>query len=378
MKTDVRRVWCKQDVLYEALLGMARNLGPGARLPTVQVLSTSLRASPSTLSPVLDQLEQQGAIVRKHGHGIYVAPTIHQKNIGIIVGTDIFGPCYSPFWQLLLEAAKAEIAAREHRYHSYLDTPQGGSGMANHAHLMRDLRERRLHGLLLISAGSESEIRQLHDTGLPLVVIGQSRDQDVPCVVFDGECATRMALTDLLTTGARGICLFGYVGDTNASTFHQAATQLGATDRLAANWHIPLYSRRTQIRRPFHTREEWGYDLMRHVLSQPDHPDAFWIEDDTVTRGALMAVREAGLVVGRDLWIATTANKDSPILAAYETGLSLLEYDPAQTIRCGADILDQLMAGRRLSPGVVKVQPVLRKPTAIEADAPAAAPGATI
>lgn len=363
MNASTKRTWCKQDVLHEALLGMARNLGPERRMPTIQELCSSLRVSTSTLNPVLQQLETEGAIIRRHGHGIFVSPTIHQKTIGVVVGSDIYAPGFSPLWQLLIEAARAEANGREHRYQSYMDIPQGKEGFADHSHLMRDLREKRVHGVFLISARDAGEIESLKQTGLPLVIFGTKRGVTVPNVTLDDQAGARAGVAELAAAGARRFGYFGCIDPKTASSqnFVDAIQQLPAS---ASSELFPLYQPLPVRPKPDATREEWGFAQMRALLQSPKHPDGFWIEDDTITRGALMAIHQAGLQIGRDVWIATSAHKGSPVLAPYETELILVEFDPVVVVQTAFDILEQLMTGRRLANDTVLIAPVVRKPVA--------------
>jgi len=48
-------------------------LSPGAQLPSVRVLSSSLQVNPMTISKAFAQLELEGVLVRKRGVGMLVA-----------------------------------------------------------------------------------------------------------------------------------------------------------------------------------------------------------------------------------------------------------------------------------------------------------------
>ena len=167
-----RKAWTKQKPLGEALLALANDLGPNEKLPTVRKLCATFDVSTSTLDPVLRDLETRGVIVRQHGRGIFVAPTIAQKTIAVVFGGDIFSVSFSPFWSLLLQAVSRQAVARKHRPLAYLNIAQPGGGLGGHEQLVEDLASHRIHGMLLLAPDHRiDESAQFQAGGVPLVVL---------------------------------------------------------------------------------------------------------------------------------------------------------------------------------------------------------------
>jgi DNA-binding LacI/PurR family transcriptional regulator len=88
-------------------------------------------------------------------------------------------------------------------------------------------------------------------------------------------------------------------------------------------------------------------------------PDSLVSVDDTMTRGVITAFQEAGLQPGRDIQIATTTNKGSPVLESYASNLIQIEYDPAADVHAALDMLDVLMNGGKPPQNPVLIGPKL-------------------
>jgi DNA-binding LacI/PurR family transcriptional regulator len=114
---------------------------------------------------------------------------------------------------------------------------------------------------------------------------------------------------------------------------------------------------------PYGTREEFGAGAVERVWTPCAPPvDAILFNDDTIARGAVLALRRLGACPGRDVQIATAANKGSPVLEGMEDGLILLEIDPAEQTRAAIEMLTVLIAGGRPAERIRTLQPALRTP----------------
>ncbi len=110
--------------------------------------------------------------------------------------------------------------------------------------------------------------------------------------------------------------------------------------------------------------EEQGHQAMAALFAARQTgsaPDGLVITDDGMARGALTAARQMGLVVGRDIYIATQANKGSPVLKFCEEPMTLLEVDPIEIVEAMFAMLERLMER-----GAPPQQAVLIKPRRVE------------
>jgi DNA-binding LacI/PurR family transcriptional regulator len=106
------------------------------------------------------------------------------------------------------------------------------------------------------------------------------------------------------------------------------------------------------------TAQEQGYQALMSLFTGPyPRPDGLVILDDMMTRGALAAVRQLGLKLGKDLHIATHANKGSATLSDYRHELSLIEVDTSQLVNAMFASLEGLMAGHEPDEETVWINP---------------------
>ena len=349
----------RRAAVRDAVMAMARKRGPSQRMPTRRQLSEILRVSGSTLHPILKELERQQILVLKHGSGIFVSEEIRQKPIGVVFGGDIFSPGFSPFWGLLLQAVRQQAGRRELDPRAYLDISQDSRGLGGHSQLVEDLDARRRDGLLLFSPSyQDDETGQLRASGVPLVVLGGSgvgwRVTHHPVALF------RFAARELAVRGCRSVAMLGTGVLSNRDLLETELRTAGAEAVRLADWSYEAW--RPQLASE-PSRERFGYELVRRMIAaraEAPLPDSLLSADDTVTRGAIAALVEAGLHPGREIQIATGANKGSPVLDPYADDLVRIEYDPAEIVRAALDMLETLMDG-----GTPPVNPVLIEPRVV-------------
>jgi DNA-binding LacI/PurR family transcriptional regulator len=342
----------KTQILSERLLTMARELGPDAQLPTFRELCHSFKVSKATLDHALRELEERGAILRRHGSGIYVAATVGRKTIGVVLGTNIFNVGFSPFWMLLLQAARTQLRARRYRFHAYLDFPQGEDLLAAHEQLEADLKARRLDGMLLIAAPDAEARRWLAQWNLPMVAVPTSHDASAWSVTLEPMLAA--GVRELSRAGCRSIANLSLV---DSGEFAAALAQAGLEFRPDRLWT----AKGAGTKSGWKGFEDYGYRTVRECWnSVSPRVDGLVITDDVMARGALMALREAGVAVGRDLRIVVGANKGSLLLEPYARDLILFEYDPEELLAAAIAMLETLMSGGRPPVNPVRLAAVRR------------------
>jgi DNA-binding LacI/PurR family transcriptional regulator len=327
----------KTEVLSGRLLDLARQTGPDAKLPTFRELCRSFRVSKATLDHALRELEQRRVIVRRHGSGIYVSAALGRKTIAVVLGTNIFTVGFSPFWLLLLQAARSQLQARGYRFHAYLDFPQGEDLLAAHQQLEDDLAAGRLDGLLAIAPSSADEVRWLQQWRVPLVVLPTPMEPAAWCAGLAP--MVQAAVAELAGVGCRRLALLAIE---DRGRFAEALEEAGLEFRSERLWTPGGAG----YKGGWQGFEEFGYRTLQERWNAHAPPaDGLVIADDVMARGALMALREAGTAVGRELRIAVGANKGSPLLQPYEKGLILLEYDPGELLAAAIGMLESLMNG---------------------------------
>lgn len=158
---------------------------------------------------------------------------------------------------------------------------------------LRTIGERQVDGLLFIGSSPHADLSQLHDSGIPVVLLDRtSDDYAFPSVVVDNRAGARAGTEHLIRHGHRRVaCIAG-------------PTDIPAAEEREAGWRQALRAHRIARggvleRAPF-TREG-GYLAARRLLSLSERPTAIFASSDLQGIGALRACHEARLRVPTDI-----------------------------------------------------------------------------
>ena len=344
----------KREWIKESLRAQIRKVGPNGKLPKVVELCGLLGVAKVTLNSALDDLHAEGLILRKRGSGIYVSPRINQKNIALVFGSNIFAAGMSPIYSQLLQRCEQRAKSALENFSFFLDLPSVQADATEHPvhwDLVQAIQFGKLHGLLLISRGSAEEEQWLRSQTVPIVSL-DTHQSWAETVVLDYESLVRSGVGELARQGCRRIALIlphpmpdenSQTGwNANARAFKKALERhrLPYQPEWIWQWTLPPADARK-------TGEEWGRQAFLDLFSADllEAPDGVVIADDMITRGAMLAARQLGIVVGRDVKVASHANKGSLILQEYAEELALIEFDPAEIVEAMFRMLERLMAG---------------------------------
>ncbi len=335
----------KQPKALAALEKLARHLGPGERLPRVRELAQSLGLTVATLDQALRQAESRGLIVRRPRSGVFVSSQIEQKSIGLVFGRNIFSAGISPFYGQLIERCQQRASEHNERFSFFLDIEGLNSNTDAppvHRDLVSAVDEGRVDGLVLACRGKRSQEVWLRAQGIPLVVFGET-DLGPGSVSHDREAMIRGGLDCLAKMGCNSLGILG-AWHRDVDTFARLASSSGPKTRQ--EWLVrPPYS----DDQGNEGHEAFGYESIRTLLRQGKGkrghlPSGLVITNDVITRGACIALNEAGLELGRDIHIATHANKDSSILREWSEHLALAEFDTVTTVEAIFQMLEDMMS----------------------------------
>jgi DNA-binding LacI/PurR family transcriptional regulator len=348
----------------DAITNLARKSGPGCKLPTVRKMCAMLGVTSTTLQRSLRELETKGVITRRQGSGVYVSPDIGQKTIGLVFGRNVLSPGVSPNYLELLNQCTLRAADKGERFSFYIDIENVSprlQGTPIHRDLAEAITQGKLAGLLVACTRGPSWEKWLRNQGVPMIRYGHLAD-----VHPDGQTMARMAVDALAGAGCRSLGYMGCWRD-ELDAFHAHTDRRG----LAC---IPEWIQDLGPTNPVweNRHEEFGYLTTQGLLAavrqagadRPLLPDGLVIADDMIAAGVCKAFDEAGIVIGRDIHIATQANKGSIVLRPWSERLFRLERDPAQTAAALFSALDALMEGTRSPHEKTAITPVLVAPTA--------------
>ncbi|MBC7808066.1 MAG: LacI family DNA-binding transcriptional regulator [Akkermansiaceae bacterium] len=163
---------------------------------------------------------------------------------------------------------------------------------------LRKYCDGRCDGLILIAPKIESElVTTLRERGMPFVIVGDSGlGPEDRCVDVDNVAAAYQITDHLLSLGHTNIAYLP--GKDNVRPTHER--EQGWRAAHAARGIVP----RQSIPYPGGWTREYGYERAIIILKETDRPSAIFAMDDELAMGAMIAARELGLRIGRDLSVA--------------------------------------------------------------------------
>lgn len=186
-----------------------------------------------------------------------------------------------------------EQAAMQENFHVLLKAvdPSDSEGYA------RLIRENHVDGIILSGPRQDdTEIRRLHDEGVPIMLLGQLPGTDLCFVDVNAISGAEAAVGHLLEAGHRRIGMI-----TNAPLSYTSAQQRrdGYVNALR-NGNIEADP--SLIAEGNYTPAS-GYHAMNQLLNRAPRPTSVFVASDVVAAGAMLAAKRAGLGIPADLAI---------------------------------------------------------------------------
>ena len=179
---------------------------------------------------------------------------------------------------------------------------------------MRLVRENHVDGIILSGPRQdEREVIQLHQEGLPVMLMGQLPDSGLPYVDIDAVEGSARAVRHLIEHGHRRIALI-----TNATLEYTSAQQrrMGYEKALRESGIEPDCS---LVQEGTYTPAS-GFAAMEKLLLVSPRPTAAYVASDVVALGAIRAIKHAGLRIPAD--VAVVGFDDVPLADFYDPPLT--------------------------------------------------------
>lgn len=358
------------------LEALARRLGPGAKLPRVSQLCAEFGVSARTLDAALRELEAAGLIERRHAVGIFCTERVKSRSraprLALICQPACFQSAeHSPVWDQLLGLLQERAAhdglefdcffTRHAKYEGGETLPPMVQSALEHGELDGVL------GLELPDTVAKS-IMALH---VPLVALFSYGHVSVG---VDSGQQVALGVNELARRGARRLVLWQPITphSVKASLLLQglarepfvAAMRAQGLAVESSPWRS-VADTVDVLNAPVEFTLEQGIRLAHETFSAPRSawPDGLVITDDMMARGALLALRQLGVRVGRDVQLAVHTNRNSPVLLG-EDDLIQIEIDPAELVETMWHHLNQLLEeGLPAEPLEVRCAPYLLPPS---------------
>lgn len=260
----------------------------GVSIATVsRALSGRGPVSPATKARVKAVADELGYVVSSSASGLASGRT---RNVGVVV------PFLSSwFYTTVIEGAQSVLLA--HAYDLTLYNLHG-DGDERRTVFEQSLLRKRVDAVIAVSLElTEDELSRLHQINKPIVGVGGPLP-GVPSLVIDDEGVARLATEHLIALGHRQIAHLG--GDVGSELdFHVPSHRRVGYESALTAAGIPVDPR---LFVPTEFSIEGGYRSAKQLLGNPSlHITAIAAASDEMAIGAILAARDLGLTVPRDL-----------------------------------------------------------------------------
>lgn len=164
---------------------------------------------------------------------------------------------------------------------------------------LRDsLLEKRVAGMIVMPVCDESHLI-FRGLEVPVAFLGtRTEEKDIDYVVMDNVRAAADATEHLIRSGVNSLAYIGrkimnYTSFDRAQGFRFAAQKYGIPDERAV------------IAMANSFQEKGGYTAMRELLDAPFLPEGVLVFNDQLALGAMEAMEERGLTVGKDILLVS-------------------------------------------------------------------------
>ena len=320
-------------------------LSAGAQLPPLTEIEKCYKASTITVQRALQHLRKHGFLFTKPREGNYVSQNPpHLCNFGFLFGRDPASMQWSQFYAAFQQEARNFVSASgaPKRRASFFYQVDGIQAAADYRHLVSDVEERCLAGLVFVFAVNHyAGSPVLAEPSLPRVAITWEPQPGLSVVRLDEMLGK--AFDYLVRRGRRRVALISRIeavtdDDRFPGSLIAAAEEHGITTRPYWIHGVNLNARRLAA----HSAE-----LLMHCRAE-DRPDALVITDDNLVPYATEGILAAGVRVPDDIEIVAHCNFPYPTPSAVPA--VRVGCDVREVFRACIDLIELLRRGEDAPP----------------------------
>jgi LacI family transcriptional regulator len=178
----------------------------------------------------------------------------------------------------------------------------------------RLISENHVDGIVLSGPRrDDKEIVRLHREKVPVILLGQLPESNIPFVDVDATIGAEIAVRHLIELGHERIAMI-----TNAPLSYTSAQQR-RNGYISALTKAGLPLDESQIKEGNYTPAS-GYQTMKELLKLSPRPTAVFISSDVVALGAILAIKNFGLCIPED--VALVGFDDIPLAEYFDPPLT--------------------------------------------------------
>jgi|GEM_PF-2743732 len=337
----------KSERVFEHLSRVVENAEPNTRLPSVRALMTRFAVSQATVTAAIYRLEQEGALYRRQGSGIYSSPGANSRPLLLLVdGDSALGP--SSFWCILVKALQDLYADHpnglEIHFTRSMPYPSPGEPAESFLslRLAEAIRNRKYSGVFSVCQ-NDAVLNAIREADLPSVGFACAARYQIHMAYLE---ACQLAISALAALDCKSLGLYKPIHATSREVFMASLRAHGLTEVALPVVDPPPLFRHVAA---FHRIAEQGYWSAMAAFG-PDselkqRPEGIVILDDMFAQGYLSALQRLGIRVGRDLQVASTVNAESPSLLAWEEQIVSVRFSVLEIATVMHTAMDALQQG---------------------------------
>jgi LacI family transcriptional regulator len=205
----------------------------------------------------------------------------------------------------------------------------------------RLITENHVDGILLSGPRQDDQaLMRLHQQGVPILLMGQLPQTDIPFVDVNAAAGAELAVQHLIGLGHR------YIGMITNAPLDYTSAQQRREGYVKALKKAKLPLNKALIRAGNYTPAS-GYQAMQALLQVMPRPTAVFVASDVVALGAILAIKQAGLDLPRD--IAMVGFDDIPLAEFYDPPLTTIRLPAFGLGWAGGERLIRLIQGEGLN-----------------------------
>jgi len=209
------------------------------------------------------------------------------------------------------------------------------------AHYLDILMRQRVDGIIAAATSRRwDELSEVETRQIPVVFVDRMFDHlDGPFVGVDNRKGAYMGATHLIDCGHRQIGILA--GFQRLSTMRE---RLDGFRQALCEFEVPL-PEEWVVASPLSI--EGGREAMRKLMTLPERPTAVFINNNLLTVGALLALKEVGLHCPED--VGLVGFDDHPWAAVSDPPLTVVRQPAEKLGRVAAQMLLELIHGQEVS-----------------------------
>ncbi len=203
----------------------------------------------------------------------------------------------------------------------------------------RLITENHVDGILLSGPRQDdTALMKLHQQRVPILLMGQLPNTDIPFVDVDATAGAELAVKHLIGLGHQrvGMITNAPMDYTSAQQRRDGYTRALEQAKLAVNSSL--------IKEGNYTPAS-GFAAMKSLLEINPRITAVFVASDVVAMGALLAIKEAGLRIPQD--ISVVGFDDIPLAEYYDPPLSTIRLPAFGLGWAGGERLIRIIQGER-------------------------------